>query len=124
WREAELAVKSMRVARREYPPPQTLQLRVTGHAGHQPLGKPSPAVLRQYEYIAQIGDGRVVGNDAGKSDLPITLQQREAQGVRQRPLDRGRGNSLGPIRRCQKFRNQGPVDPGRITRDGEGTADP
>src|SRR5262249_36188678 len=64
-------VEAVGVAGAEQAPTQAPQGGVAHDALDQPLRQPPTPVLLQDEHVAEPGEGRPVGHDAGQADLPL-----------------------------------------------------
>src|SRR5262249_25669113 len=62
--------------------------------------------------------------DAGETDLPLAVENGEAQRALERLGNGGRRNPLRPIGRRQELGDHRKIELGRITGDGEGVAAP
>ena len=71
----------MRIARREQPAPQALKLRMGDDTLDEPLRQSSATIVRQDENVGKVGQRRTVRDYAGEADLPIAVQEREAERV-------------------------------------------
>ncbi len=79
--ETEFAVERMCVAGSQVPAAQSLQIRMAHDALHHPRAQPSALVRVQHVNVAQIGESRVVTDDTREPDLPVALEQAEAQRI-------------------------------------------
>src|SRR5579884_2817001 len=77
--ETEPLVQAVGVSRAEQETPQTLQGRIVHHAFDEPFRQAATSVRLQHEHVAQPGESRPVGHDAGQADLPAPLVQPEAE---------------------------------------------
>ena len=75
-------------------------------------GTESPSTLRRHdENIGEIGEGRVVGHGAGKTDLAPIAVKTKCHRVLDRPLDHRARNTFRPMGRGQKIVNEDSVEP-------------
>jgi hypothetical protein len=65
-RASELFIEFVRVQRHQNPPAEALEFRMREHALSQPLAEASAPVIRQYENIAKITDGREIHDDPSR----------------------------------------------------------
>ncbi len=63
------------------PPAQPLQLRVSYDYIYQPFAQSLPTKCLQDKHIAEIGKRSVIGDDAGKTNLLLTLIYSEGKGM-------------------------------------------
>src|SRR5581483_3295756 len=91
-------VQAVSVAGAEHPAPQALEMRVGDDRLHQPDAEPLPALLLEHEDIGDVGEGGVVGDDAGEADLGIAAIDAEHERVRDRPLELLARDAGGPVR--------------------------
>ena len=96
--EAELLVQAVGIGCREQHPPQSPKVRMVDNGLDERLSDAVSAVLANHEHIAEIGEHRMVGDDARETDLGIAEEGAEAKGVGDRTLDRLAGPAGGPVR--------------------------
>jgi len=68
-RKAEFGIQIVGVAGQQNPAAQILECRMLDDALHKPFAEAETAMGLEQENIAEIGDGSVVGDYAGKADL-------------------------------------------------------
>ena len=64
---------------------------------HEALGKALASMLREDVNVSQIGEGGPVGHDTAKADLPILVEDGEAQRIDDRPFNDGARDARRPI---------------------------
>src|SRR5579871_1946890 len=84
--EANFFIQSMRVAGKERPAPQALQVGMRHNTFHEPDAQSLPAICLKDKNIAQIGKGGKVADDAGKANLLSPLIDTKHQRMLDRAL--------------------------------------
>src|ERR1700731_4933993 len=96
-RESELAVESVRIARRKGPPGDGGRGGVVHDDLNEPAAEALSAKLVQNEDIGQVGECRHVGDHARKTDLPALAIQPEWQGALDSAFHDVTRNIRGPV---------------------------
>src|SRR5438128_12397596 len=96
--EAELAVELMRVPREEDPAPEALEVGMRLDGGHELLAHAAAPMRIEHEDIADIGEGGVVRDHAGKANLLVSAEGAEPGGMREGGAPRLTRNPRGPVR--------------------------
>jgi hypothetical protein len=95
---------------------------VLHHALDQPLPQPPPAHLRQHVDVAEIGEGRGIGDHPRQTDLPLPLIEAAAERAAERPLQDFPRDPLGPVGGREEGVDRVEVKAGGVGRDGEAVA--
>ena len=74
------------------------------------------------EDIGEIGEGRVVGDDPGETDLASVAIEAEGERVVDRPLQDVEGDARRPVRTGEKIMDQGEIEPRLVGIDLAGAA--
>ena len=64
---------------------------------HEHLAITLAPMLGEDEDVHEVGEGRVVGDDASKRDLGLAEEAAKAERVVNSPLHQGKWNALGPV---------------------------
>jgi len=96
---AKLPVEVMRVGGEEDPAAEALEVGVGHNLLHQHFGEAVAAVGDGDEDVAEVGDGGVVGDDAGEADLRggRVMVDAKAEGVGDGALDGLKRDVEGPV---------------------------
>src|SRR5690606_3145065 len=111
---AELLVERVRVEGHQEPAAQSLQLRMILQPRNHRLGQSLSAMLFEHIDIGEVGKSGTVHHDASQANLLLLPAHRNAQAVRDRPLDRLNWNVRRPIAARQISMRRRDIDPGRI----------
>src|SRR5438876_12154484 len=96
--EAELAVELMRVPREEDPAPEALEVGLRLDGGHELFAHAAAPMGIEHEDIADIGEGRVVRDHAGKAHLLVSVEGAEAGGMAEGAGPQLTRDPCGPVR--------------------------
>src|ERR1700730_8643839 len=116
--EAEPAVEPVGIPREEDPAPEALKVRMRLDGRHELLPHPAPPMGFEHEDVADIGEGGVVRDHAGKGNLLVRVERAEAGGVTEGAGDqlaRNPGVPVGGSR--EESVNHVEVEPRRVSGD-------
>ncbi len=118
WGETELGVEAVGVFGDELETAEVLQTWVRDQELHRGFREAAAAIRFEDIDVAQIGKGRVVGDDADESDLTaIGRVEADAEGVLQRASDGFARDAGGPIAGGEKRVNGVDVEERRVVGD-------
>ena len=109
--EAVATVERMGIAGEQHEAAQALQVGMGEQGLDHPIGEPLAAMHFEHVDIAQVGEGGAVGDDAGETDLPHPVSpQRDAQRVRDGPLDGRQRDAFAPLGGAQEGMRRRGID--------------
>jgi len=115
--ETRFSIKAVGVARRKHPPSNASQVGMRHHNFDQPFAQALIVELAEHEYVRQVSKRRRVGDDAGKSDLAMTLVESERKRLLDRAFHNIERDARSPIGVGQKLVDEDDIQPRRIGAD-------
>src|SRR5215469_4248628 len=110
--ETAASIERGGVARHQQPTPQALQRFVREDRLDQELAEPGTAMVGADEHVGYVGEGRLVGHDAGKADLHAVAIEAETQRMGDRPLHGLARDAARPMRAArQEIVDQRDIEP-------------